>query len=190
MDNHNSPISLHEGSTLAKAIVSESSGHWSVPEGTILASSIRRTSSFVVDVIIVTTILMVATQSMIWNAWNLTLWKSSDFHYALAFAVVLLASHWLYWRITGVVFSRSLGQRLFGIAVVCDDGSGVTSGMWDRRSAGKLLYLLPIVNLYFGAYEFARISQRHTHQSNLDLRIGTIVAHVDSLPPASRRNIK
>jgi hypothetical protein len=88
------------------------------------------------------------------------------------------------------MFSRSLGQRMFGLAVVCDDGSGVTGEMWDRRSLRKLIYLLPIVNLYFGAYEMARISQRHTHQSNIDLEIGTIVAHADSLPPASRRHIK
>ncbi|GIS51483.1 MAG: hypothetical protein Ct9H90mP26_2700 [Methanobacteriota archaeon] len=48
----------------------------------------------------------------------------------------------------------------------------------------------PVVNLYFGIYELARISQRHPHQSNLDLRVGTIVAHSESLPPASRKNIR
>ncbi len=190
MDDHDAPISLHGGTTLAKAIVAESDGHWSVPEGTILASTMRRAVSFVVDVIIVTTILMIATRSMIRNAWNLTLWTTPEFHFALAFALVLLTSHWLYWRVTGVIFSRSLGQRMFGLAVVCDDGSGLTSEMWDRRSLRKLIYLLPIVNLYFGAYEMARISQRHTHQSNIDLEIGTIVAHADSLPPASRRHIR
>jgi len=190
MTDHNSPISLQKGQNLARAIVSEDNEHWSVPDGTILASGIRRVAAFTVDVIIVTTLLMFATQSMIRNAWNLTMWISPEFHYALAFATILLASHWLYWRITGVLFSRSLGQRMFGIAVVSDDGSGVSSEMWDRRSVGKLLYLLPIVNLYFGVNELARISQRHTHQSNLDLKIGTIVAHANSLPPASRRSIR
>ena len=79
---------------------------------------------------------------------------------------------------------------MFGIAIVCEDGSGVTSKMWDTRALGKLLYMLPILNIIIGAYELARISQRHTHQSNLDLKVGTIVAHANSLPPASRRNIK
>ena len=79
---------------------------------------------------------------------------------------------------------------MLGIAIVKDDGGVVTSEMWDRRAAGKLLYLIPVVNLYFGVYEIARISQRHTHQSNLDLRVGTIVAHSESLPPASRRHIR
>ena len=89
-----------------------------------------------------------------------------------------------------MAFSRSLGQKLLGIAIVMEDGSKVESNIWDRRAFAKLLYLLPVVNLYFGVYELARISQRHTHQSNLDLRVGTIVAHSESLPPASRKNIR
>ena len=114
----------NRATSVAKAIVAESDDHWSVPEGTILASTMRRAVSFVDDEIIVTTILMIATRSMIRNAWNLTLWTTPEFHFALAFALVLLTSHWLYWRVTGVIFSRSLGQRMFGLAVVCDDGSG------------------------------------------------------------------
>ncbi|HJM13005.1 MAG TPA: RDD family protein [Candidatus Thalassarchaeaceae archaeon] len=189
MSEHNSPISTHGGGNLARAIVSQGE-HWSVPDGAILASWTRRLASFSVDVIIVNTVLMLLTGWKIVNAWNITLWASPDFHYAAAFSVTILASHWLYWRVTGVAFSRSLGQKMFGLAIVCDDGSGVPSNIWDRRATGKLLYLLPLVNLYFGVYEIARISQRHTHQSNLDLKVGTIVAHAESLPPASRRKIR
>ena len=48
MDNHDSPISINKGgTTLAKALVSEDGGHWPVPEGTILASGVRRIASFV-----------------------------------------------------------------------------------------------------------------------------------------------
>ncbi|HJM18222.1 MAG TPA: RDD family protein [Candidatus Thalassarchaeaceae archaeon] len=190
MTNHDSPIAIQKGGNLAKAIVAERDGHWSLPDGAILSSGLRRVASFSVDVVIVTTLLMVLTRSMIRNAWNVTMWTSSEFHHSLAYALVLLASHWLYWRVTGVIFSRSLGQRMFGIAIVCEDGSGVTSKMWDLRAIGKLIYLIPVVNICIGAYELARISQRHTHQSNLDLKVGTIVAHTSSLPPASRRNIK
>jgi uncharacterized RDD family membrane protein YckC len=178
------------GGTLAKQIVSSEEGHWSVPDGAILASGVRRTASFTVDVVIVTTILMVVTGGRVIDAWNLTLWSSYDFHYALAQAFVVLVAHWLYWRLTGVTYSRSLGQRMLGLAVVVEDGSGMTSQMWDERAARKLLYLIPVLNLYFGAYELARISQRHTHQSNVDLKVGSIVVHADSLPPASRRHIK
>ncbi len=190
MGDHDSPISIHSGGTLAKAIVSQEQDHWSVPEGAILASWARRLVSFVIDVTIVYSVLNLTSRGMVANALNVTLWTSSEFHYSVAFAAILLTSHWLYWRVTGLMFSRSLGQKLLGIAVVKDDGSTVTSKMWDRRAAGKLLYLLPVLNLYFGIYELARISQRHTHQSDLDLRVGTIVAHSASLPPGSRRHIK
>ncbi|MEE2629676.1 MAG: RDD family protein [Candidatus Thermoplasmatota archaeon] len=189
MSDHESPISIQAGGTLAKAIVSQGE-HWSVPDGAILASWMLRVAAFLVDVVIVNSVLMLISRQEIMNAWNLSLWNSADFHYALAFSVTILASHWLYWRLTGLAYSRSLGQKMFGIAIVCDDGSGVTSKMWDRRAAGKLLYLLPLVNLYFAVYEIARISQRHTHQSNLDLKVGTIVAQAESLPPASRRHIR
>ncbi len=140
--------------------------------------------------IIVFSILNIATRGMITNALNVTLWTSSDFHYSVAFSAILLTTHWLYWRVTGLAFSRSLGQKVLGIAVVSDDGGEVTSNMWDRRAFGKILYLLPLINIYLGVYELARISQRHTHQTNLDLRVGTIVAESGSLPPASRRKIR
>ena len=190
MADHDSPISIHGGGTLAKAIVSQGQDHWSVPEGSILASWTRRLASFVIDVVIVFSVLMVVTGGMIRSSLNLSLWISADFHYAAAFSAILLSSHWLYWRITGLIYSRSLGQKMLGLAIVCDDGEKLSSKMWDRRSAWKLLFLIPIVNIYIGVYEIARISQRHTHQSNLDLRVGTIVAHAFSLPPASRRHIK
>ena len=191
MDGHDSPISLQGGGTLAKQIVTaEEGGHWPVPEGTILASGVRRTAALSVDVVIVTTILMVATSGQIIDAWNLTLWASSSFHHALAMVAILLVSHWLYWRLTGLRYSRSLGQRMFGIAVLAEDGSAMTSQMWDQRAWRKLVFLIPILNIIQGVRELARISQRHTHQSNIDLHVGSIVAHADSLPPANRKHIK
>ena len=191
MTDHDSPIQLNVGGgTLAKQIVASEGGHASLPDGVILASGVRRLAAFTADVVIVTTILMVATGGRLLDAWNLTLWASSDFHFALAQALILMVAHWLYWRLTGLAYSRSLGQRLFGLAIVAEDGSALTSEMWDSRSFRKLLLLIPLLNIYVGAYELARISQRHTHQSNVDLHVGSIVAHSDSLPPASRRHIR
>ena len=190
MSDHDSPISIHGGGTLAKAIVSQENDHWSVPDGSILASWARRMVAFVIDVTIVYSVLNLSTGGMVANALNVRLWTSCHFHYSVAFAAILLASHWLYWRVTGLAFSRSLGQKMLGIAIVKDNGDAVTSEMWDKRAIGKLLYLIPVLNFYFGIYELARISQRHTHQSNLDLRVGTIVAHSASLPPGSRRHIR
>ena len=191
MADHDSPIQLNVGGgTLAKQIVASEQGHASLPDGVILASGVRRLAAFTADVVIVTTILMVATGGRILDAWNLTLWTSADFHFSLAHALVLMVAHWLYWRLTGLAYSRSLGQRLFGLAIIAEDGSALTSEMWDSRSFRKLVLLIPLVNLYAGAYELARISQRHTHQTNVDVQVGSIVAHSDSLPPASRRHIR
>ena len=191
MADHDSPISLQGGGTLAKQILTaEAGGHWPVPEGTVLASGIRRIAALSVDVVIVTTILMVASRGQIIDAWNLTLWNSTNFHYALAMAGLILVSHWLYWRLTGLRYSRSLGQRMFGIAVLAEDGSAMTSQMWDQRALRKLVFLIPILNIVQGVRELSRISQRHTHQSNIDLHVGSIVAHADSLPPANRKHIK
>ena len=191
MADHDSPISLQGGGTLAKQILTaEEGGHWPVPEGTVLASGIRRIAALSVDVVIVTTILMVASRGQIIDAWNLTLWNSTNFHYALAMAGLILVSHWLYWRLTGLRYSRSLGQRMFGIAVLAEDGSAMTSQMWEQRALRKLVFLIPILNIVQGVRELSRISQRHTHQSNIDLHVGSIVAHADSLPPANRKHIK
>ena len=191
MADHDSPISLQGGGTLAKQILTaEEGGHWPVPEGTVLASGIRRIAALSVDVVIVTTILMVASRGQIIDAWDLTLWNSTNFHYALAMAGLILVSHWLYWRLTGLRYSRSLGQRMFGIAVLAEDGSAMTSQMWDQRALRKLVFLIPILNIVQGVRELSRISQRHTHQSNIDLHVGSIVAHADSLPPANRKHIK
>jgi len=189
--DHDSPISLQGGGTLAKQLVAaEDGGHWPVPEGTILASGVSRVAAFSVDVVIVTTILMVVTGWRIMDAWNITLWSSPDFHFALAMAVILLTAHWLYWRLTGLRYSRSLGQRMFGLAVLAEDGSAMTSAMLDERAARKLVFLIPVLNVVFGIIELRRISSRHTHQSNIDLHVGSIVVNADSLPPANRKHVR
>ena len=191
MADHDSPISLQGGGTLAKQLVAaEDGGHWPVPEGTILAGGVSRVAAFSVDVVIVTTILMVVTAWRIMDAWNITLWSSPDFHFALAMAVILLTAHWLYWRLTGLRYSRSLGQRMFGLAVLAEDGSAMTSAMLDERAARKLVFLIPVLNVVFGIIELRRISSRHTHQSNIDLHVGSIVVHADSLPPANRKHVR
>jgi uncharacterized RDD family membrane protein YckC len=133
---------------------------------------------------------MVVTGWRIMDAWNITLWFSPDFHFALAMAAILLTAHWLYWRLTGLRYSRSLGQRMFGLAVLAEDGSAMTNAMLDERAARKLIFLIPVLNVVFGIIELRRISSRHTHQSNIDLHVGSIVVHADSLPPANRKHVR
>ena len=156
MDGHDSPISINKGSTtIAKALVSEDGGHWPVPEGTILASGMRRIVSFVVDTVIVSSILLLATGGDLINVWNLTLWASADFHYALAMLFILLISHWLYWKYTGLYYSRSFGQKLMGLAVLAEEGSEMTSKMWEIRAMKKLGYFIFTLSIYFGSYDLA-----------------------------------
>ena len=159
MNDHDSPISINKGgTTLAKALVSEEGGHWPVPEGTILASGVRRVASFVLDTTIVNTILLIFSKGKMINAWNLTLWSSSNFHHALAMSIAILISHWLYWKYTGLYYSRSFGQKLMGLAVLAEDGSEMTNRMWEIRALKKLIYLIFPFSFYFGAYDLARIS--------------------------------
>jgi|TARA_B110000495_G_C23002953_1_gene592103 hypothetical protein len=191
VSNHESPISINSGSgTLAKVIVSQKDGHWSIPEGTILASRVDRLAAFVLDVIMMNTVLVLVTKAGIFYAWNVSMWVSSEFHYSLGMAFVIFAAHWLYWRWTGIYFSRSFGQKLFGLAIVADDGSEMTGEMWDKRVLNKIVYLIPIIGWYNGIYDLARIEQRHTHQSNIDLRVNSIVVKAYSLPPFNREHIK
>ena len=92
MKDHESPISINTGSgTLAKAIVSDRDGHKDIPEGTIFASRIDRLASFILDVIVITTILLFVTRGGIFYIWNLSMWVSTDFHYSLVMSFVFFA---------------------------------------------------------------------------------------------------
>ena len=162
MDDHDSPISLSpSGGSLARVIVAEqNTDHWKIPEGTILASATRRGTAFAIDVVIVTTVLMLVTRFQLMNVWNLKTWE--DFHTSFSgvyFHIVGITLALL--EANGIRFSRSLGQRSMGLAVLVDDGSEMTSEMWDCRAFRKLVYLIPVVNLIVGSYEVARIFQRH-----------------------------
>ena len=191
-DTHSSPIRIHNSGTnpAKQALAEQEKSNWPMPEGTILAGAGRRAGALVIDMTLLLAILTIATRGRIFDAWNLRLIPSPDVHYWIAMLMILSFSTWLYFRATGVIFSRSLGQRMFSIAIVAEDGSEMTSNMWDKRSMGKLLFLIPLYNLYHAAYEIQRIRQRHTHQSNLDRRIGSIVVISNSLPPALRRHLR
>ena len=128
-----------------------------MPEGVILAGASRRSAALIIDMTLLSAILTVATRGRIVNIWNSDLLFSTSFHYWIVMVLILTGSTWLYFRLTGVVFSRSLGQRMFSLAIVAEDGSEMTSAMWDRRSRGKLLFLIPLFNIYHAAYELSLI---------------------------------
>ncbi|CAI8231977.1 MAG: Uncharacterised protein [Methanobacteriota archaeon] len=185
------PISTHGGITnLAKHIVSVEHEHWKIPDGTILAPVHKRAGAFMLDVIFVNALLSILSGSRVMLAWNLSMWTSADWDHSFAWAIAILFGHFLYWRYTGLILSRSLGQRLLGLAIVRDNGDAMESEDWDRRSVRKLLYLLPIINIWFIVRDVFRMHQRHTHQSEIDLAAGSIVAIANSLPVAHRGPIR
>jgi uncharacterized RDD family membrane protein YckC len=190
------PISTHNQVTnLAKHIVSVEHDHWKIPDGTILAPIFKRSAGFLLDVIFVMSILSILGgrfdgQFRVMLAWDLTTWTSTDFHHSLSWTFAILMSHFLYWRYTGLIFSRSLGQRMMGLAIVKENGDAMDSKNWDQRAIRKLLYLIPIVNLWAISRDLLRIHKRHTHQSEIDLAAGSIVAIANSLPISYRSPIK
>lgn len=190
--DRSSPITIHGGGfNLAREVVAkQENSAWPMPEGVILAGASRRAAALIIDMTLLSAILTIVTRGRIVNIWNFELLFSLNFYYWVVMVLILTGSTWLYFRLTGVVFSRSLGQRMFSLAIVAEDGSEMTSAMWDKRSRGKLLFLIPLFNMYHAAYEIQRIRQRHTHQSNLDRRIKSIVVISNSLPPALRRHLR
>ena len=190
------PISTHgQVTNLAKHIVSVEHEHWKIPDGTILAPIYKRIAGFLLDVIFVMSILSILGgrfdgQFRVMLAWDIVTWISPDFHHSLAWTIAILLTHFLYWRYTGLRFSRSLGQRVMGLAIVKENGDAMESKNWDLRAFQKLFYLIPILNLWLISRDLYRIHKRHTHQSQIDLRAGSIVAIANSLPVAYRGPIQ
>jgi len=201
MADHDSPISLNPaaGGTMAKQLVRAESGHWPVPEGTVLASAFSRAGAYMLDTMFVMGILLIITSLLggaggnILRAYDLELLRSGGKGTVLFIVdwFLILAGNFLYHKHTGLQMSRSLGHSWFGLAVVREDGKQLQRSDWDKRAFRKLAYAIPIVGpLYFGIRDLLRIRSRHTHQSSIDLAVASIVARADSLPPASRQHLR
>ena len=186
------PISLSSGGD-------EQSGHWPVPEGTVLASLHKRVGAWMLDTIFVMGVLLLLTTLL--GGWGANILLAFDYSLpfeggrsAALFGVnwfLILTGHFLYIRHTGIRFSRSLGQRWFGLAVVREDGEVLSSSGWDGRALMKLRYLIPLFGqFWFGPRDVLLVHRRHTHQSSVDLRVASIVVVVDSLPLACRAHIR
>jgi len=186
------PISLSGGGA-------EQEGHWPIPEGVVLASMPKRVGAWMLDMIFVMGVLLLLTTLVGGGGANIL----RAFDYSLPFEggrsaalfgvnwFLILTGHFLYFRHTGMRFSRSLGQRWFGLAVVREDGEVLSSSGWDGRALMKLRYLIPLLGqFWFGPRDVLLAHRRHTHQSSVDLKVASIVAVADSLPPACRAHIR
>ena len=184
---------------LDKEIVEEASKHWSIPEGTILARVTTRAFAYIMDTIFVMGVLYLLTSILggqaasIVQAYNLGLLLSGGRGTALFIVnwFLIFGANYLYHKYTGIRFGRTLAQRWLGLAVVREDGSALTRLDWDKRALRKIRYVVPVIGLlWFGIRDSLLIQKRHTHQSSIDLTVGSIVVDGNSLSPTFRKHLK
>ncbi|MDP6906726.1 MAG: RDD family protein [Candidatus Thalassarchaeaceae archaeon] len=189
--SEDNPISIHgDGITLAKQSIQNNSGHWPIPEGTILAPIWKRLSAFMLDVIAFMGVLSILTKWRILDAFSYTILVSTQWWVSVLNWGIILVAAYLYQKYLVATLGRTLGQRWFGLAVVREDGEPLPRSDCGKRSVMKLKYLLPFLNIIFFIIDSRHIHRRHTHQSSIDLECASIVVVANSLPPAKRRHLR
>jgi len=189
--SEDSPISIHQsGATLAKLAVGEASGHWPIPEGTVLAPAWKRVAAFMLDWIVIMTILNIITSWGILAAWSITNLMSEQWWVVLVNWSIVLACSYLYHKYLPNAWGRTIGQRWFGLAVLREDGERLSLEACGMRSFRKLGYIIPILQLICAFIDLRHIVARHTHQSSIDLQVASIVVIANSLPPAKRNHLR
>ena len=186
-----SPVTIHDGLTMAKQLVMEDGAPWDT-QGVILGSAMKRASAYILDLIVIQAIFWIITQGR-----SITLMcgfgiLNSIYWYQIILGWIgFLGLHGAYFQFTGLWLGRSLAQRWFGLAVTNADATPMSAPRWGLRSWKKMRYSLPFIGpLWFGITDFWRIHTDPSHQSLLDRKIGTIIAQANSLPPATRRFLK
>ena len=185
-----SPVSLHQGGgTLAQAVLA------SAPEGMLIAPIWKRIAAFMLDVLLISIILTFLTNGQLTlNLLNFELINGGA-EYILFFAsnwAILLTSHWLYWKYTGRIYGRSLGQRAFRIAIVHDTGTVLEQHHWGPRAVAKLIYLLPLIGpLWFGSRDaYNARSKEAEYRTAIDKKNHTVAAVDWSLPVETRTKLR
>tara|TARA_B100000963_G_scaffold361952_1_gene401188 strand:+ start:8899 stop:9471 length:573 start_codon:yes stop_codon:yes gene_type:complete len=187
-----SPVSLYQGGgggTLAQAVLA------SAPEGMLIAPVWKRVAAFMLDVMLISIVLSFLTNgdltTHLLNFKLLTYGADHIFFFSMNW-VILLTSHWLYWKYTGRSFGRSLGQRAFRIAIVHDNGTVLESHHWGPRAVGKLIYLAPVIGpLWFGMRDaFDARSKQAEYRTSIDKKNHTVAAVDWSLPVETRTKLR
>tara|TARA_B100001123_G_C15275151_1_gene1011865 strand:+ start:675 stop:1280 length:606 start_codon:yes stop_codon:yes gene_type:complete len=201
MSDDEMAITHHSGDNInpAKMAVQENSGHWPIPEGAILARATTRAFAYIMDTIFVMGVLYLLTSILggqaasIVQAYNIGLLFSGG-RGTVLFIVnwfLIFGGNYLYHKYTGIRFARTLSQRWMGLAVVREDGAALTRLEWDKRALRKIKYAIPVVGLLiFGIKDILLIQKRHTHQSSIDLAVGSIVVDGNSLSPSNRKHLR
>ena len=169
---------------IAKKIMSQ------ISEGNIvIAIWWKRAIAYILDSIFIIGVLMLLTNGRISDAWDLNLLLYDKRYFINWF--LLFAGFWLYYKYTGKIMQRSLGQRFMKLAIIYGDGTIVPENNWGKRSFYKLRYALPLpIGLIIGIIDLIRIMRSDTHQSRIDWYTNTIVVMDWSLPVEIRTILK
>ena len=173
---------------IAKKIVSES-----FKENLVIAIWWKRAMAFVLDAIFIIGVLVICTKGRISYAWELYILIENPSETIIWFLVnwfLIFAASWLYFKYSGRLMQRSLGQRFLKLAIIYGDGTMMPENNWEKRAFYKLRYLLPIIGVFIGILDLIKIMRSETHQSRIDWYTNTIVVMDWSLPSEIRVLLK
>ncbi len=173
---------------LAKKIISQSS-----EDGIVIAIWWKRAIAYVLDAMFVIGLLFLFTKGRISYAWELTYLIQDPAGTLLWFTInwfLIFTAFWLYFKYTGRIMQRSLGQRFMKLAIIYGDSTTVPQQIWEKRAFYKLRYALPIIGVIIGIIDLIKIMRGETHQSRIDWYTNTIVVMDWSLPIEIRSILK
>ena len=174
--------------TLAQQLVAGGAADPTLGDGMVIGRALHRGAAYAMDLITVLFVvnLLSGFKLVLW-AWSFSLLLTWQFHYVLASWGVIVAAHYLYFAWTGGWLGRSLGQRMFGLAVSRPDGALLDSVAWRQRSWRKCRYVVPLIGLLgWGLLDTLRAARGAHHRTGLDVSTDTVVVVAASLPPDSR----
>lgn len=161
--------------------------------GIVIAIWWKRAIAYVLDAMFVVGLLFISTKGAISFAWELS-YLINDFGEQLLWFTInwflIFAAFWLYFKYTGRIMQRSLGQRFMKLAIIYGDSTMVPQQTWEKRAFYKLRYVLPIVGIIIGIIDLIKIMKGETHQSRIDWYTNTIVVMDWSLPMEIRSILK
>ena len=185
-----SPVSLHQGGgTLAQAVLA------TAPEGMLIAPVWKRIAAFILDVVAISLLLEVLSRFQFLSvlaSWGYLV-EASEYKFSfLVTWMIFFSAFYLYWKYTGRVYGRSLGQRAFRIAIVHDNGTVLEQHHWGPRAVGKLIYLFPLIGpFWFGLRDaFNARSKDAEYRTAIDRKNHTVAAVDWSLPVETRSKLR
>ena len=181
-----SAVSVHKPGTMAQAAVAATA-----PEGMLIAPIWKRVVALALDAFLITLIIALIARTAFYNyLMAIDLLLTSHAPYVIGAWIIHLTFYWLYFKYTGRLYGRSLGQRAMRIAIVHDDGSLLGIEHWGRRAAYKIKYVIPFFGVVLGLWDVLMTWRHETKRSPIDLSNHTVAAVDWSLPVNTRGGLR